>query len=206
MSLPITSALILIFVVWLHHEMKKESRLSKKTLDLFWQKERESNQARKKDISGLDYLTVSLDSLPMEDIEDDTANSYRDLIRKLSDRRMINLCGLTNTELKFRYGAANLALLTEYDNNYTSFVSMLHKWAVRLADKGFISRAQTVLEFSIYSCRTDVMGSYRMLARLYHEQNRPDRIDSIAEMISRTKIKQKEALILELNTIKNKPF
>lgn len=206
MSLPITSALILIFVLWLQYEIRKDSRSSKRSLELFWKKEQGSNLTRKKDISELSYLTVSLDSLPMEDHEDETINSYRDLIRNYSGRKMLNLSGLTNTELKYRYGAANITLLSEYDNNYTAFVSMLQKWAQRLMDKGYEADAQRVLEFSIHSCLTDVTGAYRLLARIYHNQNSADKIDSIIHIIPRSSIRDKEKLTQELEAVKNRLF
>lgn len=206
MGLPITSVLILIFVIWLQYEIRKESKTSKKSLELFWEKEQDSNLTRKKDISDLNYLTVSLASLPMEDHEDETINSYRDLICKYSGRKMLNLCGLTNTELKYQYGAANIALLSEYDNNYTAFVSMLQKWAQRLMDKGYTAHAQTVLEFSIFSCLTDVTAAYRLLAQIYHSQNCPDKIAAIAEIVPRTRIRNREKLILELKALQNKQF
>lgn len=206
MGLPITSVLILIFVLWLQYELRKDSKFSKKTMDLFWKKEQASNLTRKKDISDLDYLTVSLASLPMEDHEDETINSYRDLIRIYSGRKMLNLCGQTNTELKYQYGAANITLLSEYDNNYTAFVSMLQKWSQRLQDLGYEDDARRVLEFSIYSCLTDATRAYRLLAQIYHCQNCPDKIDAIIEIVSQTRIRNKATLILELNEIKSKQF
>jgi hypothetical protein len=203
MAIPVASILIVIFILWLQYEMKKSGKTSKKSLDLFWQKESESNLTRRKDITQLIYLTVSLDSLPMQDLEDDTLNSYRDTIRKYAARKMVNLSDHTNTELKFEYGVANYNHLSEYDNNYTAFVGMLQKWATRLYNKGYLPEAQAVLEFSIFSCLTDVTNAYRMLAKLYHNQKDSDKNDSLLEIIHQTKIKEKEKLIQELTSIIN---
>jgi hypothetical protein len=201
MGIPVASILILIFIVWLHYEIRKDGKISKKSLDLFWLKEQDSNLARRKDISQLDYLNVTLEHLPMEEHEDDTINSYRDTVKKYSERKMINLSGKTNTELKFEYGVANFNLLSSYDNNYTAFVSMLQKWAGRLKEHGYTNDAQAVLEFSIFSCHTDVTNAYRMLNELYHNQNSTEKIDSLIEIIHKTRIKDKDKLIEELKSI-----
>ncbi len=201
MGIPVASILLLIFIIWLQYEIRKSGKVSKKSLELFWLKEHDSNLARRKDISQLEYLTVNLDHLPMEDHEDDTINAYRDTIKKYAERKMINLSGKTNTELKLEYGVANFNLLSSYDNNYTSFVSMLQKWASRLKDNGDTSDAQAVLEFSIFSCLTDVTNAYRMLTEIYHDQNNSEQIDALIEIIHKTKIKDKEKLIEELKSI-----
>ena len=198
MGIPVASILILIFVLWLNYEIRKGKKTTQKSLDLFWQKEYDSNLARRKDISGLDYLSVTLETLPLQDFEDDTINSYRDTVLKLSERKMINLSGQTNTELKFEYGIANFNLLSSYDNNYTAFVSMLQKWASRLMGRGYITEAQAVLEFSIFSCKTDVIQAYRMLAKIYSSQNRSDQITALMNAIEQTKIKDKASLMDEL--------
>ncbi|MBP1754731.1 MAG: hypothetical protein H6Q59_1129 [Firmicutes bacterium] len=206
MGIPVASVLILIFILWLHYEMKKNSKISKDTLELFWQKERDSNQTRRKDISQLNFLSFTLESLPMEDCEDDTINSYRDTIRKYAARKMVNLSGQTNTDLKLEYGVANFNLLSEYDTNYIAFVSMLQKWAQRLYDHGHLKESQAVLEFSIFQCSTDVTQAYQLLAGLYHKQELPLKTATLIERIRQTQIREKERLIEELEayTLSNK--
>jgi radical SAM superfamily enzyme len=200
LGIPVLTVLILVFVVWLQYEIRKNSRQSKDSNDRFWEKEKTANQTRRKDISDLNYMTISLNLLPMEDHEDDTINSYRDTMKGLSGKKMINLAGLTNTELKYRYGAANLNILSEYDNNYTIMVSILQKWAERLYLEGFLTEAQSVLEYSI-SCLTDVTKSYRLLAEIYHKQKQPDKINDLINMIPKTKLPEKEKLIQELTEL-----
>ncbi len=201
MGIPVASILILIFVLWLHYEVRKGRKSTKAAINHFWQREQDSNLTRRKDISQLEYLSFTLDDLPMEDHEDDTINSYRDTIKTLADYKMINLSGKTNTELKFEYGITNFNLLSEYDNNYTAFVSILQKWASRLLDLGYASKAQAVLEFSIFSCHTDVTKAYRMLANIYIKQNSFEKIGALIEIIHKNKIKDKELLINELRSI-----
>jgi hypothetical protein len=201
MTYPILTGIILIFIVWLHYEIRKTSRSSKKDTNNFWNKEKESNLVRRVDISGLNYLTLNTKLLPMEDHEDQTINSYRDTILKLTNKKMLNLAGLTNTELKYKYGAANINLLAEYDNNYTILVSMLQKWAERLNNGGFTDESLSVLEYAL-TFPTDVTKSYKLLADLYKKKNTPHKIDDLISIIMETAIQDKSKLIEELNKIK----
>lgn len=165
------------------------------------QRERQANATRRRDITNLNYISLELEGLPLKDNEDDTINSYRDTIIALANRKIVNLTGLTNTDLKYRYGAANLDLLSEYDNNFTKLVSILHKWGERLYNNGNVSDAVTVLEYAV-SCGTDVTKTYRLLARIYKEKNALNQIDHLIALIPDTTILRKDALIKELNQIK----
>ena len=84
----------------------------------------------KKDISGLGYLKVNLDALPF-DYNSSNADivSKQNLIKELSGKPMINLSSYTNIELKLKFGTANISALTEYDNDYASFITATDQWA-----------------------------------------------------------------------------
>jgi hypothetical protein len=200
-NIPVLLTIFIVFLLWLQYEMRKKSKQSKKIGEAFWQNENSSNLARRKDITDLDYITVSLDQLPMEDHEDQTINSYRDTILSLSDKKILNLTGFTNTELKYEYGAVNLNQLSEYDNNYTVLVSILHKWAERLYSHGFIEDAMFVLQFAV-ACYTDVTKSYKLLAEIYKTKNVPEKINDLIDIIPKTKMLDKEKLINELTVLK----
>jgi len=197
MPIPVLTALLLILMVWLQYEIRKNNKHSKKDNEEFWLHEKNSNLARRKDISQLNYITIDLNLLPMTDHLDASINSYRDTIRDLSDKKILNLTGLTNTELKYEYGVANINHLSEYDNNYTVLVRILQKWADCLYSQGYVADARSVLEFAV-SCGTDVTKSYKLLADIYREQNTPDKIDHLIEIIQETKISAKDNLINEI--------
>lgn len=201
MQILVYFAILIIFALWLNYEIHKISRIDKKKNDLFWKNERLANLSRRTNITGLEYITIPLDTLPMSDMDDSTINSYRDIIRDLSDKLIVNLTGLTNTDLKLKYGASNLNRLSEYDNNYTILVSMLHKWGERLYNMGYVKEAITVLEYSVM-CLTDVRKTYLLLAKIYMEQNTPEQIDPLLDILPFTKIARKEKLSEELVGIK----
>ena len=200
MPVPVLTLILFIFIFWLQYQIRKSTRKATKDTELFWDKEKQSNLTRRADLSNLNYISLSTTTLPLDDKEDDTINSYRDTILKLSDKKMLNLTGFTNTQLKTEYGAANMKLLIEYDSNYTILVSMLHKWADRLYEKNFLEDAISVLEYAV-SCRTDVTKTYRLLANIYKQRNTPEKIQSLMDTVSNISIPRKEELINDLKTL-----
>lgn len=202
MRLPLLSAIIVVFIVWLQYEIRKTSRNTRKVSERFWRREQDANMTRRLDISQLNYITLDITRLPMMEHTDSTINSYRDTILKLLDKKIVNLSGFTNTELKLKYGAANINILIECDSNYINLVSILQKWAERLYHNGDISKAITVLEYAV-SFYTDVKRTYSLLAELYIQQNTPDKINHLLETIPLTQIKDKDKLIKQLKSMIN---
>lgn len=190
--------LLLVFAIWLNFFKLRKSKSTNKDSEAFWERENRANQSRRKDISGLNYISIDVSLLPLETKEDQTLNSYRDAIIKLSETKILNLAGMTNTELKETYGAPNLNLLTEYENNYIKLVSTLFKWAQRLYDASYITDAQAVLEYAV-SIKSDVPGTYKLLADIYKQQNSPDKIEELISLLSDINIRDKEKLMQILN-------
>lgn len=201
MSLIISLGLLIIFVLWLNYEIAKTNRLAKKRKEEFWNKEALANQTRRGDISNLDYISIPYDKLPLGDNPDPTINSYRDTILSYSDKKILNLSEFTNTELKLKFGVSNMNLLSEYDNNYTHLVAILHKWAERLYMNDMPDEALAVLEAAL-DCKTDVHKSYVLLAKIYISRGSQDKFTQLTDRISSITIHDKETLLSKLNTIK----
>lgn len=200
MAIPILSILLLLFILWLNYEIKRTSRAEKKSNEMFWQAEEASNTTRRKDISELDYVTLDLDRLPMNDNEDSTINSYRDTIKKMEGKKFVNLSDMTNTELKLKYGVANLNQLTEYDTNYTKLVSLLQKWAERYYSLEQVDSTVQILEYAV-SIHSDVNKTYHLLSSIYKNKKTPEKIQQLIESIPKTKVQDKEKLIKDLTNI-----
>ena len=183
MILPYFASFI-VFIILLTYEIRKNTRLAKKIDEGFWDREVKANSTRKKSLEHLDYLKVPLESLPFH-IEN-TDLEFLDIharIQTLADKKIVNLTGLTNTDLKMMYGAANLTLLSQYDQDYTLLVRTLQKWASLLYQKGYPCEAQTILEYAI-STKTDVSGTYKLLATIYQNTNQTSRIEELLQIAS----------------------
>ncbi len=172
-------ASLIIFVLVIFHNVRKSRNHIEAEERNFWEKERMANEVRRKSLDGLDYVKIPLDRLPMELLKDDpkVAECLR-LINELSLQPIVNLTGFTNTDLKFEYGAANITVLTEYDQNYTLLASTLQQWADLLYTQNHTTEVVQILEFAI-STRTDVSRSYDMLSDIYVTNGQPDKINDL---------------------------
>lgn len=170
-----TLILALIIAVFIAIGKKKNNL----TLQNYWAKERAANNTRRKPLDDLNYIRLPLEEFPMSLLNDvPKVDDYKQIIQTLNECPIVNFTGINNTELKLRYGAPNIELLTTYDQNYTLLVRTLQQWAQALYDAGYITEACQLLEFAV-STGTDVSGTYRLLCEIYKKQNTPEKIGSL---------------------------
>ena len=63
------------------------------------------------------------------------------------------------------------------------------------------SEAITVLEYAV-RCKTDAKKTYRLLAKIYQEQNQEEKIQDLIQALSNVRIQNKNQFILELKELK----
>lgn len=145
----------------------------------YWQKEEAANNTKRKSLDDLDYIKLPMEIFPMDLLpENPKIEDYRQIILSLSECPIVNFTGISNTDLKLRYGAPNIDLLTSYDQNYTLLVRTLQQWAQALYEAGHITEACQLLEFAV-STGTDISATYRLLCEIYHKQGTPDKIPAL---------------------------
>ena len=91
---------------------------------------------------------------------------------------MLNLSGITNTELKLEYGAANLDELSAHDANFTEFVSAVNIYAQELLADGQKNTAKGLLELAV-SYHADAISIYTTLADLYKQDGQATQIQNL---------------------------
>ena len=80
-------------------------------------------------------------------------------ITGLKDKKILNLTGISNTELKLSYGVANLTELTEYDDNFTTLIKAIASLGHALIDNNDTADALSFLEYGI-SIGSDISSNY----------------------------------------------
>ncbi|MFP3153237.1 hypothetical protein LQZ18_02175 [Lachnospiraceae bacterium ZAX-1] len=151
-----------------HHSTKKD----------LLSKEERANATRRQDISNLDYISIPMDVLPFGLVLDDTVTNCEHQLRELSQKQILNLTGISNTDLKIMYGAANLPILTECDLNFTQFARSINQWGSRLYELGYKEEAAVVLAYGIEK-QIDIKSSYVLLANIYFELGQPEKINHL---------------------------
>ena len=165
---------------------------------LFMERERMANLTPKKDISGLPYIKVPVSELPLDvPTESEETKERQDIIRSMADKQVLNLTGITNTDLKLEYGAPNINILSAADGNYTRLIQSITYLSEDYINSRHLSEARRLLEYGI-SIGTDSRRSYLMLASIYKEEGTPEKIAPLIESAKKIDSLLRESIISSL--------
>lgn len=200
MKFPILASVI-IFCLVINHAIRKNNRRQNELDNSFWEREKQANATRRKSLDGLDYITIPLDDLPLDLLpENETVQGYAETVRGLSETAIVNLTGYTNTDLKLQYGAPNITLLTQYDQNYTVLVSTLQLWADALLKENLAEDAAKIMEFAV-SVETDVSRTYYRLAEYYLSLGRPEELSRLKEAAKKLRSSNRDQILRHLGSL-----
>ena len=167
-AFPFTSVMVFAIFSFLFMMLVKRSRRrTDQKMSQFWQQETAANQVRKQDISTLDYVYIPLETLPFGVGQTPEITRLEGIIRDLDTKQIVNLSQYTNTELKLKYGVANLDVLSACDDRFTTLIRTLYQWSCLLLNSGHLDAAIQVAEYSI-DIGSDISGCYYMLADYYN--------------------------------------
>lgn len=193
---------VLVICALIAYEKRKSDSTMRKASENFWAKEREANMTRRKDISKLPYITIPYETLPLDALpESEDYNAAVRQLQSLAGKQILDLSGQTNTDLKLAYGAANLPVLMECDQNYLVLIRTLSRMASLLTDAEKDDAAVTVLCFAIESGST-IRSDYEQLASIYAKRRDYLRLDALISQAEGLDTPTKSALIASLNAIK----
>ena len=197
MNLKFLASFLLLCAVVLY-STKRSDRAEEQAERNFWNKERRANSVRKKSLDALNYITIPSAILNMRPVN--MTEEIRDYLKDLKDLSampIVNLTGISNTDLKLAYGTANITALTEYDSHYTNMVTVLQKLAQCLVEQNEKECAVEVLEFAV-STGTDVSKTYYLLASLYLEKGQQTRIRELITKASSLNTLMKTSIVQKL--------
>ncbi len=142
----------------------------------FLERERQANLTPAKSLEDLPYIRIEPLLLPL-DVPSDKPETLekQDIIRKMSEKKILNFTGKSNTDLKLEYGAANINFLTACDMNYTRLVQNIASLAEDYLNSGHEEEAKILLEYGI-EIGTDVTKNYTLLAGLYKKSGESEKI------------------------------
>lgn len=190
----------ILIIILLQLILRKNSKKTKESNDAFWKREASANNVRRKDISKLDYIVIP-DVLPYVTCDNAEINRLQDRLISMKDKKILNLTGYSNTDLKIEYGVANLVKLSEYDDNFVKLAQTITALGKALMNAGYVSEAAAFLEFGI-QCATDVTDNYIMLAKYYTDANQPEKIDELIIAASSLKSLSKDVIIKKLEALR----
>lgn len=165
----------------------------------FWSRENKANSIRRQDISKLDYIKIPVDSLPVDKLREQGLSKYADELMRLSNEKIINLSGYTNTDLKLMYGPANLNDLTKYDMNYTLLIRLLDNIGEDLVSHA--NPAAAFLEYAV-SIGSDITSTYTTLGEIYKSQNENDKLAGLINTAEKITSLSGPTIVAKLNNIR----
>lgn len=170
-----------------------------KKRDDFFQKESEANSVKKRDISALPYI-VPDEALLNTDSSDPKINELLSELKTFKDKKILNLTGISNTDLKLKYGTANITELSECDDNFTSYCKVLYSIGKAYNEIGDTISARRFLEYAV-GIRTDITDNYVLLANIYRDNNELNRINDLINIAGTLNSLSKQTIILKLNDL-----
>ncbi|MCI8857957.1 MAG: hypothetical protein HFI71_00250 [Lachnospiraceae bacterium] len=178
MALILIIGWTIIFIVVVSYKRFKANRINQAAENAFWNRENAANSTRKQDISHLDYIQFSNVTLPFALFRDDILKECEQQVLTLKEKKILNLTGISNTDLKLKYGPANLPLLTQYDQNFTLLVRTLNTWGQRLNELNHPEEAVSVLAFAV-SIGSDIKATWQLLAKLYAQSGETEKLKAL---------------------------
>ena len=202
MKVPVLFGWIMIFVVVVSYKRRKADRTRENKERDFWERENAANATRKQDISNLNYVDFTGVSLPFARFSDDFLHQCEEQILKLKDEKILNLTGITNTDLKLKYGAANLTFLTQCAQNFTLLARTLNSWGQRLKELSHTEEAIQVLTFAV-SIESDIKNTYQLLAELFLQTGQQEKLKDLKSSASNLNSLMKEPILAMLDKMEN---
>ncbi len=180
--------LIVVFTIGSRRNTAKQQEVE----EAFWKREQEANNVRKQDISKLDYITIPLSAFPMN-----LGTEAEAELARLANEPILNLTGLSNTDLKLQYGVANLETLSQYDSNYAALVRALNTYSLELLNADRRAEAKAVMEYAI-SIHADAREIFFRLADMYQEEGRTDDIRQLLSVAETLPVHARDSILAHL--------
>ncbi|MCR5209605.1 MAG: hypothetical protein K6C99_05305 [Lachnospiraceae bacterium] len=195
---------VVLFIIILFYFIKKSSKEAAESMESFRKRESEADSTRKKPLDDLQFITIPEDFFKMpRDTEDNDCVSAFKVFESLKDQKIVNLTGISNTDLKLSYGAPNLPLLAQYDQNYTVFARSLDRYAQFLTRSGHTDDAAKILEFAVET-GSDISSTYKQLAEIYQINGTSDKISLLKEKASSLNSAMAPSILRYLESIPGK--
>ncbi len=190
--IPVFTICVIILMIIFTVGRVRNTHAQQQVQDDFWERERQANYTRKQDISQLDYITIPLEKFPL-----DLGTEAEHTIQELADKKILNLTGYTNTDLKLTYGQANFSVLSECDDNFTRLVPALSQYSHELLEAGREADAMKVLQFGV-SIHADSSDIYTGLAQLYQAQHNTAGIEELIQSAKELHSMTRDSLVRKL--------
>ena len=188
----------LIFLIWLAIRIKTLDAKQEQQEKEFWAKEKAAQITPAKDISNLRYITIPIEKFPLNFSNDEKVIEIEKELKELSTHRLLNLSGVSNTDLKLTYGVPNFETMSQIGEDFDRVCVLLNAYAKALLEAGRDDDVVNVLEFAV-GAGTDISESYIMLADQYKKRSQTEKLSFLRERISNSTLLLKNSILNNIN-------
>lgn len=173
MGIPTIFIAFVIFIIVFRYKIHKNTEFNKKKQVDFWSKESDSHAVRKKDIDPSDFLKTNPEAIPTFDASFYKSNNMHRLhhsqlqCQGLAKEPLMNLSHMLNSDVRLKYGTAQLPLIETYENNYNSYIQHLSILGNGLLELEYYTEAKRLFEEAI-SLGSDASHVWINLGTVYH--------------------------------------
>ena len=202
MKFPVLT-IVIAFVAWLTVKLAQGKKETQAVMDEFWKKESAANAVRRKSLDDLDYIGFPFEILPKDDFfvyQGQEVPPSLKMLRSLSDKKIVNLNNISNTDLKLQYGTSNITILTEYDENFLTLCREGFLLAEYLYDTDNMDSAMEISR-AVIGCGSDVSGQYTLLWKIYDEKGLDDGKKELFEIVEKMESSRKNAILRALTEL-----
>ncbi|MCR4909103.1 MAG: hypothetical protein K5985_09740 [Lachnospiraceae bacterium] len=200
MKLPIFTS-FLLFVILLQFLLRRTEKKANRRESAYWQREKEAQHTPAKPIEDLPYVKLPESLLPECLPDNPEARECREALLNLSREKVINLQGMSNTDIRLTYGTRNYEILSEADTRYIIMIRNLAKLAEIYENSGLRSEAKKLLEFGL-SIGSDVRRNYTLLGKIYLEEENTAAFVSLIKRAEGITSLSREPVLKELGAMK----
>lgn len=196
-----SSIAVFVFIIWLTFTLRSIKKKNERAETDFWERESASNSVRRKNLDDLPYIRFPFDRLPSEESFTACGEAVPEslhALKALEGQKIVNLNGISNTDLKLQYGTANITVLSEYDANYEQLSKHIYLLAQKLDQLGRTDEALFLLE-EMLPTGTDITGIYRLLADIYQRRNEPQKIAALKKQAEKLHSLTKRVILQNLD-------
>ena len=192
--LPFFLLFLILLAIRLHTLYAKQEQQEAE----FWAKERQANITPAKDISNLRYITIPIEKFPLNFSTEEKVVEIENELKELSTHRLLNLTGISNTDLKLTYGVPNFETMSQIGEDFDRTCVLLNKYAQALMEKERYDDVITVLEFAV-CVGTDISESYTLLAKCYKIKEMDSKLDFLKAQVEQSKLLLKDSILQKIS-------
>lgn len=205
MRIPIFFVFFIIIIVVSHIRASRSENNLDGSQKRFWEKEQASHYVRKKELTEEDYIKGHVDLIP--DFKESDYEAWgktslykaQEQLRETASKEMINLSGMLNSDVRLKYGTAQLDLIESLENNFNNYIQGLSLLGSELAQLDHKDIGQTLLEEAI-QVGSDVSHTYMNLSDLYKDSENTEALKELLKKSSQLNSIMKSKIIKHIES------